>query len=248
MLYHKRKRRDWYRKILNPRLTKKNTEVVKIILDNDEEIICTPDHKFMLRDGSFLEAENLARGTSLMPLNKKLSQLGGRITIEGYEMVLNPKTHKWVFTHMLSDEHNLDKGAYSRQQGTHKHHKDFNKLNNDPGNLMRLSKEGHLGLHRACACKTLQRRDVVEKCNRIKRSPEYRARLSQKIKQFYGNFLSEKAKKQWRDPAYKSHMTQKFLEFYQGNVDYQKKNAQILNLAQEKYWSKKRIGQNRPIG
>ena len=44
-------------KILNPRVTKKNTKVIKIILDNGEELICTPDHKFMLRDGTFTQAK-----------------------------------------------------------------------------------------------------------------------------------------------------------------------------------------------
>ena len=55
-------------KIENPRLIKKNVEVIKIVLDNDEEIICTPDHKFMLRDGTYKEAKNLTKEDSLMPL------------------------------------------------------------------------------------------------------------------------------------------------------------------------------------
>ncbi len=42
--------------IKNPRKTKTQTKVIKITLDNNEEIICTPDHKFMLRDGSYKEA------------------------------------------------------------------------------------------------------------------------------------------------------------------------------------------------
>ncbi|MCK4589405.1 MAG: DNA topoisomerase (ATP-hydrolyzing) subunit B [Nanoarchaeota archaeon] len=55
--------------IKNPKKTKKNVEVVKVILDNDEEIICTPDHKFMLRNGSYSEVENLKEEASLMPLD-----------------------------------------------------------------------------------------------------------------------------------------------------------------------------------
>ena len=54
--------------IKHPRITKKNTEVIKIILDNDEEIICTPDHRFMLRDGTYKEAKELVPEESLMPL------------------------------------------------------------------------------------------------------------------------------------------------------------------------------------
>ena len=58
--------------IKNPRKTKENAEVIKIILDNDYEIVCTPDHKFMLRDGGYTKAEHLKDDISLMPLNKNL--------------------------------------------------------------------------------------------------------------------------------------------------------------------------------
>ncbi len=92
--------------IKNPRITKKNAEVIKIILDNDEEIVCTPDHKFMLRNGNYKEAEHLTKNDSLMPLYRKHSKIGENITIEGYEMVLDSK-RKWIFTHMLADEYNL---------------------------------------------------------------------------------------------------------------------------------------------
>lgn len=54
--------------IENPRITKRNAPVIKIILDNDSEIICTPDHKFRLADGSYEEARNLNSTISLAPL------------------------------------------------------------------------------------------------------------------------------------------------------------------------------------
>ena len=59
--------------ILNPRITRRNAEAIKIILDNEEMIVCTPDHKFMLRDGSYIEAKDLKPEMSLMPLRKKIS-------------------------------------------------------------------------------------------------------------------------------------------------------------------------------
>lgn len=58
-------------KIENPRVTKRDVEVIRIILDNNEEIVCTPDHKFMLRDGTYKEAQNLTKEDSLMPLYEK---------------------------------------------------------------------------------------------------------------------------------------------------------------------------------
>ncbi|MEK6830357.1 MAG: ATP-binding protein [Nanoarchaeota archaeon] len=94
-------------KIENPRLTKENAEVIKIILDNDEEIICTPDHKFMLRNGSYKEAKDLIKKDSLMPLRKKISKikrielLNQKIDVYDIEV---PKTHNFalasgVFVH-----------------------------------------------------------------------------------------------------------------------------------------------------
>ncbi|MEK6836457.1 MAG: DNA topoisomerase (ATP-hydrolyzing) subunit B [Nanoarchaeota archaeon] len=59
-------------KIESPRLTKKDAEVIKIILDNDQEIICTPNHKFMLRDGTYIKSKDLTINDSLMPLYREL--------------------------------------------------------------------------------------------------------------------------------------------------------------------------------
>jgi DNA gyrase subunit B len=68
-------------KILAPRLTKKDAEVIRVVLDNDEVLVCTPDHKFMLRDGTFISAKDLKPTMSLMPFRKELSKIGDRVTI-----------------------------------------------------------------------------------------------------------------------------------------------------------------------
>jgi DNA gyrase subunit B len=59
--------------IVNVRMTKENVEVIKVTLDTGETIICTPDHPFMLRDGSFKPAGSITDGDSLMPLYRKYS-------------------------------------------------------------------------------------------------------------------------------------------------------------------------------
>ena len=45
--------------------------IMKVVLDNDEEIRCTLDHRFMLRNGDFIQAQYLNCGDSLMPLYRK---------------------------------------------------------------------------------------------------------------------------------------------------------------------------------
>jgi len=150
-------------------------------------------------------------------------------------MVLDPATHKWVFTHMLADRYNINQQVYPATRGAHKHHIDFNKLNNSPDNLMRMSKAAHLNLHRQHVGTTLHRKDVVDKCNKIKRTPEYRYKISQTMKQMKG-ILSARAQKQWSDPGYRKFMLDKFTQFYQNNARYRKKNNDILNMAQKRYW------------
>ena len=80
----------------------------------------------------------MAPGDSLMPLYRQYSKTGGGITIEGYEMVFDPTISQWIFTHLLSDKYNLENGVYLKERGNTIHHKDFNKLNNNPDNLIRM--------------------------------------------------------------------------------------------------------------
>jgi len=48
--------------------TKVSTRIAIVKLDNGEEIRCTPDHRFMLRDGSYVEAKDLNSDLLLMSL------------------------------------------------------------------------------------------------------------------------------------------------------------------------------------
>ena len=91
-------------RLIHARMTKAQATVVRVRLDNGESIVCTADHRFMLRDGSYKEAANLASGDSLMPLYRKMSDMREPgITIQGYEMVKDPRSDSWLFTHMLAE-------------------------------------------------------------------------------------------------------------------------------------------------
>jgi DNA gyrase subunit A len=50
-----------------PRLVKRNDTVIKVTLGTGAEIVCTPDHRFMLRDGTYREAGKLKAKDQLMP-------------------------------------------------------------------------------------------------------------------------------------------------------------------------------------
>ncbi len=55
-----------FEKILNVRITKRNADVLQLTLNDGYKIICTPDHRFMLRDGSYRAAMFLKSSDVLM--------------------------------------------------------------------------------------------------------------------------------------------------------------------------------------
>ncbi|MFA5992987.1 MAG: DNA topoisomerase (ATP-hydrolyzing) subunit B [Candidatus Pacearchaeota archaeon] len=224
-------------KIENPHITKVNAEVIKITLDNNEEIVCTPNHKFMLRDGVYKEAKDLTKEDSLMPLYRKLSKIGGRITIDGYEMVFD-LVDRWIFTHLLSDEYNIKNDIYNKEQGDARHHINFNKLNNNPTNIIRMPKEEHLFLHTQHLEKGLHREDIKEKARQAHKTDEYRDKVREwrqnpEVKQMFSNI----SKELMQNPSYKENLAHSFINFYNSNEDYRVKNNKLLNEEQKKYWS-----------
>ncbi len=224
---------------IHARMTKANTQVVRVTLDNDEVLICTPDHPFMLRDGSYKAAAELQTTDSLMPLYRNLSdKTQPGITIGGYEMAWDPRSDRWLFTHLLADWHNRWQGVYAEADGDHCHHKDFDKRNNNPTNIVRLPSAQHMALHREHAAKTLHRPEVIEKSRAIRRADGFRAAMSLRMRQPQTRqILSEQAQEQWADADYKAHMAAKWREFYDGNGEYREQNAAQLLQAQRSYWS-----------
>lgn len=66
--------------ILDGFLTKKDAQIVRLTLDNGKQIRCTPDHRIMLRDGSYKEAQYLTKEDSLMSdIQNTISEFNHRI-------------------------------------------------------------------------------------------------------------------------------------------------------------------------
>lgn len=118
--------------IINAWCTGKNIPIMKVVLDNGEEIKCTLNHKFMNRDGSYTEAKDLKPLDSMMPLYTKINDKG----LKGYRLYYEPMENKWHYEHrQFATE--IDDEKYLV------HHKDCNRLNNSPDNLIWCSKEKH---------------------------------------------------------------------------------------------------------
>jgi DNA gyrase subunit B len=226
-------------RILHVRKTRTLAKVVRLKFDNGESVVCTPDHRFMLRDGSYKPAAELGPNDSLMPLYRKLSDSSQPgITIHGYEMTWDPRSETWVFTHLLGDRYNRWKKVYRLEDGEHCHHINFNKRDNNPSNLRRLSKEDHLSLHQKHISKTLHTEEVRERLKILKNTPEFKKYMSECMKrESTRKLLSKNAQAQWKDETYKKYMTQKWKEFYESNAEYRAKNQENLFQAQSRYWS-----------
>lgn len=130
----------------SPVKTKTVSKRIELTLDNDEKLECTLDHKIMMKNGSYVEAQNLQVGDSLMPFyRRKVFN-----TTQDYEQVYN--VSKWKFTHRLVCKYFNDVPV-----GNHVHHIDFNRLNNTPENLQSLSVGDHLKIHNIGAQRTIER-------------------------------------------------------------------------------------------
>lgn len=131
-------------------ITKTATDFIEVTLDNNEVIYTTPDHLYRLRDGSYMCAENLTVGQSLMPLYFNYKN--------GYELVkLNSEVRGWrsvykiVAEYYKQEEIELAKARVKSDDNMKYdvaiHHCDFNKLNNIPENLEIMTAREHWDYH-----------------------------------------------------------------------------------------------------
>ncbi|CAN5508202.1 hypothetical protein BH18ACI1_BH18ACI1_06090 [soil metagenome] len=80
--------------------TRANAKLVKVVLDNGEEIRCTPDHEFMVCGGSFVEAKNLKAGESLMPFYSQKDKDG---FVEVEQNYLTAHNHKVISVEPIAE-------------------------------------------------------------------------------------------------------------------------------------------------
>lgn len=211
------------------RKTVKNEKLLKITLDNGRSFKCTVDHPILNFDGKFVRADSLRKDNSLLPLyrfwdNKKKN-------LSGYEWVWQPKKNsKWVLTYHMADEYNTRNDIYAPIDGEHRHHVDFNKNNNSPKNIVRLSSVDHFKIHNnsECAAKagaithinhpdlyqhTLatsesRKKAIFNSVNTRQTSKEYKTLRSNLSKKMYTHemcqYRSDITKKQWQTGQFSS--------------------------------------------
>jgi len=121
--------------------TRLQTKCIRVHLDNKNYIDCTPDHPFMLRDGTYKEAQYLKENESLMPFYTRNTKT---YTSKGltYEMIYHPGIDKWQLTYQSVNE------VYNKKKkGYVVHHDDYNPRNNHPENLNYITNIEHAEIH-----------------------------------------------------------------------------------------------------
>jgi len=127
-------------KIVDCFVTKYVESIIEVVLDNQFAIKCTPDHRFMMRDGSYKEAKDLLPDDSLMPIYYDTS--GSRNTVKQ-----NTKIPKWDLVYRLSEKHQDCVDASSGSDILNTHHLDGDKKNDYPNNLEIWDQKVHLDHH-----------------------------------------------------------------------------------------------------
>lgn len=191
--------------------------LLEITLDNNEKIYCTHDHKFLLRNGVMAEAHTLKPNTSLMPLYRDLYR--------GYESVYQPLTGNMEPTHRLADEWNINFGIYKNEEFTHRHHIDFNRINNKPTNIVRISASEHIKMHNNLNYSFDF--DSKEHSDSIKHAFE-RLKENEEWKLNYSNVQRQRALDFWHSDKYKETRN-KIIEMRKNPTDeYRLKCSQMM--------------------
>lgn len=143
----------------NPRITGYDKKLVRVYLDDQSYLDVTPDHKFILLNGSKVEAKNLKCGDSLPRFTKHLEPVkkNSKDYYRIYGNVLDDSKDK-IFEHRLiakfyypekwSEVYDYAKNSgFANTGGLVVHHKDYNSLNNSPNNLEIMTFKQHSKFH-----------------------------------------------------------------------------------------------------
>lgn len=144
--------------VKNVWITKQTRKFIKVTLDNGESVMTTPDHLYMMRDGSYMRADELSVNQSLMPLYFSYKD-------NGYESVKSNvdghyrSVYKLVADYYKHDEiENIRNSADAHDlhpYGVAIHHLNFDKNNNNPENLKPMTARAHIEYHAEVSFKRL---------------------------------------------------------------------------------------------
>lgn len=209
-------------KIINAAITRKNEKLVRIHLDDGSYHDTTYDHKWILRNGEEVEAQDLKIGNSLMPLYTSIVNLKNKGKTK-YESFLNLRNNKWELTHKMVCE----KTQRKRELNEEIHHIDHNSFNNYPNNLKFMDRTEHRSYHSKYVWEHFTEEEKIKRNKNVSNGWKKRLEDSEKLKE-------------WQEHTAKwNKKLNKIEKLHEGlnkpeNRAYQKKRASETS---KEYWS-----------
>jgi hypothetical protein len=186
-------------------VTRKDEKVMKITLDNDKTIVCTLDHKFPVWNRGKVEAKDLQIGDSMIPFYTRKKEICSKKKNLTYQQIYENDSKNWKYVHRMvskwKDANNLDNQWTFNEKFLSSdkktiHHKNFNRYDNTPENLVRMNNADHFYYHGNNANFSILDKNELSKISRkgsniliekLKTDPEFRNSYSQAIKGGWGD-------------------------------------------------------------
>lgn len=185
----------------HPRITQKNAALVRVLTDNDT-VICTPDHRFLLTSGEWVEAQHLTNGQRLCSLYKGTMKTGTKEAPTYYPTVIasrwgrhapglkikGPSSDGHVAEHRFVCDQMGD--PRSRNRVSVVHHADEVVWNNVPENVGMMGIGEHNKLHQrtqALAHSTVRKAAAAVASGR----PEVRAQRATAVQAHWDSMTPE---------------------------------------------------------
>ena len=229
-------------------------KLIRITLDDGSHFDLAAEHELIMRDGTKKRADEVSVGESVMPFYRKVDKDSKKL-FDRYEKVFNPNSGKYEFTHrIIAETVEKENDLYNTV-----HHKDFNKYNNSPCNLMWMDYNEHHKMHGDLARNNwkdpIKRKHHIENLSKACRgriiTEEVKEKISKTIKSKYdsGEFdfvrdiskkhmieynKSEKAIERRREQGIKLGYREEFKAYNESELH--KQHDEIRKVATTKSW------------
>jgi hypothetical protein len=121
--------------------------IYKVTLDDNSELFCTDNHKWLRYDNTWVDTVSLKKGDSLKSISRRLDYKGyERVSLTNFNGDTK-HTHVIVAESEMLDVKNMLNDNNPENEKIVIHHKSFNKLNNDPNELEYMLWSDHQKLH-----------------------------------------------------------------------------------------------------
>lgn len=188
---------------IKPGITKRNANLVQIHTDNDS-LICTPEHKILKTDGTWVEAKDLRNNDRLASLYRGFSAIAEGLQVtKAYPKLVASRYTRWDRGLVLADQPNgivehrfvknfFEPHCYPIDRKLVTHHIDETTWNNLPCNLEVITQSEHNKRHGLLGYKMADNKKRKEAVAKSSSREEVRAKRSASVKAYWDRIKQDK--------------------------------------------------------